>query len=237
MYRASDLSLLSKPVVVKILAAANDGWLSSRLQHEIEALARINHPGVVGVLDAGMLSDGSPFLVMQYVEGITLRQTLERGRLEPSRLAAILRQVGAALEAAHAKGIVHGDLKPDNIVLQRLSDGADLVRLIDFGLARVERAEAVSLARAALLSLESESGRRRIPPFVLIQANARQGRVGRALDWLEYMLEKHEVSLITIAVNPLFDPLRSEPRFVRVLETLKLPPNAVPRPSRPPPSR
>lgn len=144
VYRASDLSLLSKPVVVKILAAASDGWLSSRLQHEIEALARIDHPGVVGVLDAGTLPDGSPFLVMQYAEGITLRQTLERGRLEPSHAAAILRQVGAALEAAHAKGIVHGDLKPDNIVLQRLSDGADLVRLIDFGLARVERAEAVS---------------------------------------------------------------------------------------------
>ena len=78
-------------------------------------------------------------------------------------------------------------------------------------------------ARAALLALEKESSRRRIPPFTLILANARQGRHGRALDWLEYMLEKHEVSLITIAVNPLFDSLRSEPRFGRVLETLKLP--------------
>ena len=145
VYRAHDLMLMSKPVVVKILSApAQSNWLGSRLQHEIEALARIDHPGVVGVLDTGSLPDGSPFLVMQYAEGITLRQTLERGRLEPSRTAPILRQVGAALEAAHAKGIVHGDLKPDNIVLQRLSDGADLVRLIDFGLARVERAEAVS---------------------------------------------------------------------------------------------
>jgi len=78
-------------------------------------------------------------------------------------------------------------------------------------------------AQAALGWLEREARRRRIPPFTLILANARQGRVARALDWLEYMLEKHEVSLITIAVSPLFDLLRTEPRFARVLETLKLP--------------
>lgn len=145
VYRASDLMLMSKPVVVKILAAsAQNSWLTSRLQHEIEALSRIDHPGVVGVLDTGTLPDGSPFLVMQYAEGTTLRQALEGGPLEHSRATAILRQIGAALETAHAKGIVHGDLKPENIILQRLSDGGDLVKLIDFGLARVERAEAAS---------------------------------------------------------------------------------------------
>ena len=100
-----------------------------------------NKPGVVGVLDRGTLQDGSPFLVMQYAEGTTLRQELEHGPLELSRAALILRQIGAALDAAHAKGIVHGDLKPENSVLQRLSDGTDLVKLIDFGLARVERSD------------------------------------------------------------------------------------------------
>jgi serine/threonine-protein kinase len=145
VYRASDLMLMSKPVVVKILATSAQGsWLTSRLPHEIEALARIDHPGVVGVLDTGTLPDGSPFLVMQYVEGTTLRQALDRGTLERSRAAAIVRQIGAALEAAHGKGIVHGDLKPENIVLQRLSDGSELAKLIDFGLARVEFAEAAS---------------------------------------------------------------------------------------------
>src|SRR5688500_8552556 len=145
VYRARDLTLMSKPVVVKILAAsAQDSWLGSRLQHEIEALARIDHPGVVGVLDTGALPDGSPFLVMQYAEGTTLRQALASGPLERTRAATILRQIGAALEAAHGKGIVHGDLKPENIVLQRLSDGSELVKLIDFGLARVELAKATS---------------------------------------------------------------------------------------------
>ncbi len=145
VYRATDLALMAKPVVVKILSpsALND-WLSSRLRDEIEALARIDHPGVVGVLDTGTLADGSPFLVMQYAEGTTLREVLERGRMEPSRAAIILRQIGSALDAAHAKGIVHGDLKPENIILQRLSDATDLVRLIDFGLARVERGDTES---------------------------------------------------------------------------------------------
>ena len=141
VYRASDLMLMSKPVVVKILAASTqNSSLGNRLHDEIEALARIDHPGVVGVLDTGSLPDGSPFLVMQYAEGTTLRQALERGPLDRSRAAAILRQIGAALEAAHANGVVHGDLKPENIVLQRLNDGSELVKLIDFGLARVQRA-------------------------------------------------------------------------------------------------
>ena len=78
--------------------------------------------------------------------------------------------------------------------------------------------------------LERQSRPGRIPPFTLILGNARQGDVGRALDWLEYMLEKHEVSLITIAVNPLFDPLRTEPRFASVLATLKLPIHTPPAP-------
>ena len=150
VYRALDLMLMSKPVVVKILTTpAQNNWLGSRLQHEIEALARIDHPGVVGVLDTGTLPDGSPFLVMQYAEGTTLRQALGNGALERTRAATILRQIGAALEAAHDKGIVHGDLKPENIVLQRLSDGSELVKLIDFGLARVELAKATSSTHTA----------------------------------------------------------------------------------------
>ena len=150
VYRACDLTLMSKPVVVKILApSAQNSWLGSRLQHEIEALARIDHPGVVGVLDTGSLPDGSPFLVMQYAEGTTLRQALATGALERTHVATILRQIGAALEAAHGKGIVHGDLKPENIVLQRLSDGSELVKLIDFGLARVELAKATSSTNTA----------------------------------------------------------------------------------------
>ena len=139
VYRAADLMLRSRPVVVKVLANAGpSAALGRRFQEEVEALSRIDHPGVVGVLDAGSLQDGTPFLVMQYAEGLTLRQALANGPLAPARTATILAQIGAALEAAHSRGVVHGDVKPENIVLRQMSDGTELARLIDFGIAAVE---------------------------------------------------------------------------------------------------
>lgn len=142
VYRATD-EALSRPVVVKLLRAEGREQepLRARLRHEVEALARLDHPGVVGILDAGELADGSPFLVIQFVEGQSLREALNRGPFDRARAAAILRQAGSALSAAHAAGITHRDLKPENIMLQRLSDGAESVKLIDFGIAKIERSE------------------------------------------------------------------------------------------------
>ena len=140
LYRASD-QVLSRPVVIKVLRTEGreDGSLRSRLLQEMEALSRIDHPAVVGILDTGTLEDGSPFLVIQYIEGQSLREALRNGPLDRARTAAILRQIGAALSATHAAGIAHRDLKPENVMLQRLSDGSDAVKLIDFGIAKVER--------------------------------------------------------------------------------------------------
>ncbi len=141
VYRASDLTVLSKPVVVKILSvhAGRNPWLRKKFRQEMEALSRIDHPGVVGILDTGELPGGTPFLVIQYVEGVTLRQALDEGPFDLRRAAAILRQIGAALQAAHAIGVAHRDLKPENIMLQRLGDGGERVKLIDFGIAKVEK--------------------------------------------------------------------------------------------------
>lgn len=141
VYRARDMAIMSKPVVIKILHASTgqNSWLRKRFQHEMEALSHLDHPGIVGILDTGELPGGLPFLVVQYVDGVTLRSEVETGPLDPVRVAVILRQVGAALDAAHALGIVHRDLKPENIMLQRLSDGTELVKLIDFGIAKVEK--------------------------------------------------------------------------------------------------
>lgn len=87
------------------------------------------------------MEDGSPFLVIQYIDGVSLREAFEAGPLEPLRIASILRQIGAALGATHAIGIAHRDLKPENIMLQRLADGSEAVKLIDFGIAKIERSE------------------------------------------------------------------------------------------------
>jgi tRNA A-37 threonylcarbamoyl transferase component Bud32 len=140
VYLASDQHLMMHPVVVKVLRAEGrwNRWLRSRLEQEMEALARIDHPGVVGILDVGSLEDGSPFLVIQHVPGMSLRELLSEGPVPPVRAAAILRQIGSALGAAHDAGVAHRDLKPENIMLQQRNDGSDVVRLIDFGIAGIE---------------------------------------------------------------------------------------------------
>ncbi len=154
VYRASDLAVMARPVVVKILiqAAEENDWLRKKFEQELEALSRIDHPGVAGVLDTGALPDGTPFLVIQYVEGVTLRQALENGPLDPNRAAIILRQIGAALEAAHGAGVAHRDLKPENIMLHRLSDGTEQVKLIDFGIARVDQSTLGRVTSTAMVA-------------------------------------------------------------------------------------
>jgi tRNA A-37 threonylcarbamoyl transferase component Bud32 len=115
--------------------------LKARFEREMQALSRIDHPGVVGILDVGDLADGSPFLVIQHIEGVSLRELLAGGPLESSRAAGVLRQLGAALSAAHAAGVAHQDLKPENVMVQHLSDGSETLKVIDFGIAKVERSQ------------------------------------------------------------------------------------------------
>ncbi len=142
VYLAKDLQLLSKYVVLKVLLEemSGDEWVRQKFQQEMEALARIDHPGVVGVLDTGQTPDGKEFLVMQYVDGETLRHVMDQGPIDLARGAAIVRQVGQALAAAHEKGVWHRDLKPENIMLQR-SGGEDYVKLIDFGIAGIQNSQ------------------------------------------------------------------------------------------------
>jgi serine/threonine-protein kinase len=143
VYLAHDEQLAGRPVVVKFL----HGWapqyagLKARFRQEMEALARIDHRGVVGVLDAGETADGLPFLVVEYIDGVTLRSELERGPMPAQRVAALIRQIARAVSAAHAKGVLHRDLKPENIMLERPGEPEEFVRLIDFGIARLEQTE------------------------------------------------------------------------------------------------
>jgi len=108
---------------------------------EMQALARIDHPGVVGILDVGELADGSPFLVIQHIPGVSLRTLLSAGAIPPGRAAVILRGLGGALGAAHKAGVAHQDLKPENILLQAPRDGSETVKLIDFGIAKIDQSE------------------------------------------------------------------------------------------------
>ncbi len=119
-----------KTVAVKVLNASAGAELS-RFTQEAQAVAGISHPNVVAIQDTGEEA-GRHFLVMEYLRGETLRERLGRGPLTLDQAEPILRQVADALDAVHAQGVVHGDIKPSNAML--LPDGA--VKLLDFGIAR-----------------------------------------------------------------------------------------------------
>ncbi|MBY0375552.1 MAG: serine/threonine protein kinase, partial [Bryobacteraceae bacterium] len=147
LYLAQDQQVRDKVVVIKVLSPREDSpdnepWFRKKFDTEIEALARINHPGVVAIHDAGHLDSGRPFLVMQYIEGYTLGNALTNLGLDLGRTANIVRQIGQALDAAHSKGVTHRDMKPENVMLTPLSSEIgppkEHVTLIDFGIASVE---------------------------------------------------------------------------------------------------
>jgi len=135
VYFALDLRLQRQPVVIKILSHSlvQEPYARKKFEQEIEALLRTDHPNVVRILDTGKLADGRPYIVMQYVEGDTLRSRITNDGVDLKLAASILKQIGSALEHVHAKGIFHRDLKPENIMLK-----GDSVVLVDFGIARVK---------------------------------------------------------------------------------------------------
>jgi hypothetical protein len=109
----------------------------ARFEREAMAAAHIDHPNVAAATDFGKLDDGSFFLVLEYVEGKSLRDAVNEGRLELGRALHITRQIASALGRAHALGIVHRDLKPENVMLVTRDEDHDFVKVLDFGIAKV----------------------------------------------------------------------------------------------------
>lgn len=142
IYLAHDQQVNNRHVVLKVRRGGADPLnpeMIRRFRREVASLACIVHPSVVGVLDVGETEKGTPYFVMQYVPGLTLRQKLKtEGPMPLPRVAAIVRQISHALSVAHEKGICHRDLKPDNVMLQDLGDGEELAIIIDFGIATMK---------------------------------------------------------------------------------------------------
>jgi serine/threonine-protein kinase len=109
----------------------------ARFEREAMAAAHIEHPNVAAATDFGKLDDGSFFLVLEYVEGTSLRDAIAGKPMELGRALRILRQIAGALGRAHALGIVHRDLKPENVMLVSRDGDADFVKVLDFGIAKV----------------------------------------------------------------------------------------------------
>jgi serine/threonine protein kinase, bacterial len=159
VYRGLD-TRLDRPVAIKVMESryAVDQQFLARFQREARAVARLKDPGLVAVYDQGV--DGHhPFLVMELIEGGTLRELLrERGPMPPHAVAAVLRPVLGGLAVAHRSGLVHRDVKPENVLI---SDEGE-VKIADFGLVRAVAeakitSDSVILGTAAYLSPEQVS--------------------------------------------------------------------------------
>jgi serine/threonine-protein kinase len=141
VFRATDLAL-DRPVALKLIApdAAQDPVFRARFEHECRAAAAIDHPHAVEVFHAGDV-DGVLYVTMRYVDGTDLGALLAGGRsLEPERAVALIAQVAGALDEAHARGLVHRDVKPTNVLIAQ-RNGGEHAFLTDFGLTKRREAE------------------------------------------------------------------------------------------------
>ncbi len=143
VFKASH-PLIGKVVAIKVLARrfSVDPEMVERFQAEARAVNQIRHRHIIDIFSFGRLADGRAYYAMEYLEGETLGDKLAREqRLGFDEALPILRAIARALDAAHAKGIAHRDLKPDNVFLARDPDGDDYPKLLDFGIAKLMRAE------------------------------------------------------------------------------------------------
>ena len=141
VYLADQLGV-GRQVVIKLMlpGLAESGRLAEleeRFQREARLVAQLNHPNLVQLYTFGRCENGQLYLAMEFVPGRTLRQVLqESGALAEARVLDLMDQMCAALHEAHAIGIIHRDLKPDNVMLTRRRDGTDLIKVLDFGIAK-----------------------------------------------------------------------------------------------------
>ncbi|MBK9070981.1 MAG: serine/threonine protein kinase [Myxococcales bacterium] len=156
VYRASHIRLPNKYVAIKFLhATAVNAETLARFRREAEIASRIGHPNIVRVDDVNEMPDGTPYLVLEYLQGETLAHLLARGPLDVATTTIILKQVGSALRAAHQHNIVHRDLKPDNIFLVAPeaddATGQVLCKVLDFGISKIRGSQTVKTQDAAVL--------------------------------------------------------------------------------------
>jgi eukaryotic-like serine/threonine-protein kinase len=168
VYRAQHLTL-GKTFAVKVLKTLHTARpdFVARFQREAVAASQIHHPGIVDVFDFGRAGEGSFYCVMEYLSGETLAERLLRqGALPLAEAVRIGRDMGRALAAAHAQGIFHRDIKPENVLLVPQAGAADVVKLVDFGIARLaetardgrETGDGMILGTPQYMSPEQASG-------------------------------------------------------------------------------
>jgi len=138
VYRAEH-TMMRKDLAIKVLLPEFGGKeeFVRRFEREAESASRLTHPNIITVTDFGRTKEGSLFLAMEFLAGESLSHVIKGGPLPQERALAVVRQILRGLEHAHAAGIVHRDLKPDNIMLVERDGQPDVVKILDFGIAKV----------------------------------------------------------------------------------------------------
>jgi len=146
--RAHHVSLDQKVAIKFLLAEARaQSGVTDRFANEAKASARLKSDHVVRILDVDAMPDGTPYMVMEYLEGRDLAGLLaERGRISVREACGYVLQACEALAEAHAKGIIHRDLKPGNLFIARGPDGEEIVKLLDFGISKIVAPEGSSFS-------------------------------------------------------------------------------------------
>jgi eukaryotic-like serine/threonine-protein kinase len=156
VWTAKHLRLPGKRVAIKVLhgVAASDRESYARFRREAEIASRIGHPNIVTVHDFNVLPSGTPYLVLEYLEGEDLAHRLARGKIPLQAALVIARQIGSALHAAHKADVVHRDLKPGNVFLVNAEIGGELVeqvKVLDFGISKIRGSQTVQTQDSVLL--------------------------------------------------------------------------------------
>lgn len=138
VYKARQMSI-DRVIALKMLNQQMQGdqtWVQ-RFYNEAKACSRLQHPNTIRMFDFGQTQDGRLFMTMEFLDGVSLRDALQRGPLAPQRVVKILIQCCASLAEAHSIGIIHRDIKPDNVFLLNMAGSPDFVKLLDFSVAKL----------------------------------------------------------------------------------------------------
>lgn len=226
---------IGKRVAIKILRNehAQKEDVVERFRLEARSASRIQHPSVVQVFDFGQIDDGRFYLALEYLEGVDLAEQLHQSRvLEPLRALYITLQVCAGLSAAHAVGVIHRDMKPENVFLQRNRAGFDDAKIVDFGIAKMrEISERASIHPSEpVVAPSSEASRER-----------RLTKAGSIFGTPEYMAPEqaagreadHRADIYAVGIM-LYEMLTGQVPFSSdsLLETLTKHISETPRPPR-----
>lgn len=139
----AEQTTVKRPAVIKVLlpGRARDEGVRARFEIEAQAASQLNHPHIVTIYNYGVMGDGTLFMAMEFIDGESLEERLTKGPMPVQRAALVADAIADALGEAHRRGVIHRDVKPSNVMLaSRVKDG-DFVKVLDFGVARLEGTE------------------------------------------------------------------------------------------------